>query len=52
MGFFLGDPETGMGGHEEVAEKISRQASEYVRKYWRWEDMQAYVSPSQKNILT
>ncbi|KAF8487604.1 hypothetical protein JB92DRAFT_3021783 [Gautieria morchelliformis] len=42
MAFFLGDPETGIGGHEEFAEKISRHAGEYARKYWRWEDMQAY----------
>lgn len=45
MAFFLGDPETGVGGHDQVAEKISRHASEYARKYWRWEDMEAYVSP-------
>ena len=55
MAFFRGDPEmetetetetgTGAGGgHEELAEKIGRQASEYAREYWRWEDMQAYVS--------
>ena len=53
MAFFRGDPETETetetgtgagGGHEELAEKIGRQASEYAREYWRWEDMQAYVS--------
>jgi hypothetical protein len=44
MAFFLGDPETGVGGHDDIAEKIGRHASEYARKYWRWEDMEAYVS--------
>jgi hypothetical protein len=45
MGFFFGNPETGVGGHEDVVEKMSRRASEYTRKYWRWEDMEAYVCP-------
>jgi hypothetical protein len=46
MAFFLGDPQTGTGGHEDMAEKISRQASTFSRKYWRSEDMKAYVSLS------
>ena len=44
MAFFLGDPQSGRGAHEEMAEQISRQASDFVREHWRWEDMQAYVS--------
>ncbi|KAF8582177.1 glycosyltransferase family 90 protein [Ramaria rubella] len=43
MAFFLGDPATGQGGHDEMAEKISLHASDFARKYWRWEDMQAYL---------
>jgi len=44
MSFFLGDPENqGHGGHDNLAEKISEHAAEFARKYWRWQDMQAYV---------
>ena len=50
MAFFLGDPERGTGAHEERAEKISRQASKFVREHWRWQDMQAYVSQAESLV--
>lgn len=45
MSFFLGDPENQGhdGGHDDLAEKMSEHAAEFARKYWRWQDMQAYV---------
>lgn len=43
MAFFLGDPERGIGAHQDLAEEISKNAIEFSRKYWRWEDMTAYV---------
>ncbi|KAG8908008.1 F-actin-capping protein subunit alpha [Tulasnella sp. 403] len=56
MAFFAGSPE-GNSGHEDLAEKIGMRAAEFVRHYWRWEDMQIYVralmaSPSEMTGLT
>jgi hypothetical protein len=45
MAFFMGDPERGEGSNESLAEQISEHASHFIRAHWRWEDMQAYVSP-------
>jgi len=49
MGFFLGDPDPSVpdsqiGDHEDIAERISVNAARFARENWRWADMQAYVS--------
>jgi len=33
-------------GHDDLAQKIGENAERFVRKMWRWEDMQVYVRPS------
>ncbi|KAG8906215.1 F-actin-capping protein subunit alpha [Tulasnella sp. 403] len=42
MSFFAGSPE-GHGEHEDLAERIGMQAADFVRRHWRWEDLQAYM---------
>lgn len=42
MMFFAGAPD-GSGEHDAMAERISRHAVEFTARYWRWEDMQAYM---------
>jgi len=44
MAFFAGSPERGLGAHDDLAARIGSNAANFVEYYWRWEDMQAYVS--------
>ncbi|KAG2343415.1 hypothetical protein BDR05DRAFT_884254 [Suillus weaverae] len=40
--FFRGDP-SGHGAHEDLAKKIARRAREWSLRFWRREDMVAYL---------
>ncbi|KAG9022390.1 F-actin-capping protein subunit alpha [Tulasnella sp. JGI-2019a] len=42
VAFFTGTPE-GKGAHDKMAERIGANAVDYVRKHWRWQDMEVYV---------
>ena len=44
MAFFAGSPERGLGAHDDLAARIGNHSTAFVEHYWRWEDMQAYVS--------
>lgn len=46
MAFFLGPPDRSSPGHDELAQHIAENAVEFVKTAWRWEDLQAYVSPN------
>jgi hypothetical protein len=43
MAFFVGWPD-GTSGHDDLAEKISKNALHFIKDHWRWEDAQSYVS--------
>ncbi|KAI5480769.1 glycosyltransferase family 90 protein [Pseudohyphozyma bogoriensis] len=42
MAFFIGTPD-GQGGHDSIAERIGQQGKDWAAKYWRREDMAAYM---------
>jgi len=44
MAFFAGSPEQGLGAHDDLAARIGNHSATFVEGYWRWEDMQGYVS--------
>ena len=44
MAFFAGSPERGLGAYDGLAARIGNHSVAFVEDYWRWEDMQAYVS--------
>lgn len=43
MAFFKGDPYTGSGSHDDMAEQIATAGRLWTEQNWRWEDMQAYM---------
>ncbi|KAG9095217.1 hypothetical protein FS749_010847 [Ceratobasidium sp. UAMH 11750] len=38
--------------HDDMAEKIAAHAREFSERYWRWEDMQVYVSSGVVEFVT
>ena len=44
MAFFAGSPERGLDAQDDFAARIGNHSATFVEHYWRWEDMQAYVS--------
>lgn len=42
MAFFSGDMDRG-NSNDDLAERISVNAREFVEKHWRYEDMEAYT---------
>lgn len=45
MAFFVGTPDGRMKGRDDLARQIAEQGRRFRLEHWRWEDMQAYVSP-------
>lgn len=41
--FFAGTPD-GKNAHDELAEEIAQNGRKFVAEYWRWADMESYVS--------
>lgn len=44
MAFFAGSPLDESNAHDDLAARIGNHSSTFVEQFWRWEDMQAYVS--------
>jgi hypothetical protein len=43
MTFFKGDPYSGRGSHDDMAERIATAGRLWTEDNWRWVDMQAYL---------
>jgi hypothetical protein len=43
MAFFIGNPETGEGAHESMAQRIAEQGKQFAKQHWRRADMAAYM---------
>lgn len=43
MAFFAGAPSTGHSAHDDLARAIGERGREFVERYWRREDIQAWI---------
>ena len=43
MAFFVGNPETGVGAHDAMAQRIAENGKRYAQEHWRRVDMAAYM---------
>jgi hypothetical protein len=48
--FFIGSPEGRVKGRDDLAQQIAEQGRKFAMEHWRWEDMQAYVSPDEIDL--
>lgn len=51
LAFFEGAPDSSSAAHEVLAKRIGENSIDFVEHYWRWEDMQAYVSEASHDFL-